>query len=39
MSGTDGDLVWYFAYGSNLGHDRFRERGQWAAHEQARVDA
>ena len=39
MTRGDGDLVWYFAYGSNLDHDRFRERvGPWIAHERARLD-
>jgi len=39
MGGSNEDLVWYFAYGSNLDHDRFRERvGEWAGHERARLD-
>ncbi len=30
------DSLWYFAYGSNLDPDRFRDRvGEWTEHRQA----
>lgn len=32
-------MIWYFAYGSNLNHNRFRERvGEWSAHRRATLE-